>query len=312
MGDANYYSLVDRISRASGLSKEEIEGKVHQKREKISGLISKEGAAQIIAAELGIRLDGERVKIKEILSGMKRVNVVGKVVNIFPVRNFTRNSQESKVANLVIADETSNIKVVLWDLNHIGLIETGQVSEGSIIEITNASTRGSEIHLGSFSELKSSDETISQIVTEKVYVEKKINDFEVSDNVQTRAFVVQVFEPRFFNVCPECKKKIVPAGDAFLCGEHGKILPEKRALMNIVIDDGAATIRAVLFHEKLSEFGVENPESISEEKKKSFLGKEMIFSGSVKLNKFFNNLEFTLESVKEVDVDQLISRLETK
>ena len=48
----NYEKLLDRISRSSGLAKEEIEKKVEAKKAKLSGLISKEGAAQIVAAEL--------------------------------------------------------------------------------------------------------------------------------------------------------------------------------------------------------------------------------------------------------------------
>lgn len=310
MINVNYEKLVEKISRSSGLDKEEIDRRVTMKQEKISGLISKEGAAQIIAAELGIFLDSEKSKISELASGMKRVNVVGKVINLFPVRTFTRNGQESKVANLLMADETSNIKVVLWDVNHIELIETGKVAEGSVIEIINASARGNEIHLGSFSELKLSDEVLENVKTEKVFKEKNIGDFEISDNVQTRAFIVQAFKPKFFNVCPDCKRKVINEGENLVCGEHGKVVPEKRALMNIVLDDGTGTMRTVLFHEKLGDLINTEGEEFSEEKKQEILGKEMVFSGSVRMNKFFNNLEFIVEDLKEINVDDLVLSLE--
>jgi len=310
MNNVNYEKLVEKISRSSGLDKEEIGRRVTMKQEKISGLISKEGAAQIIAAELGISLDSEKSKISELASGMKRVNVVGKVINLFPVRTFTRNGQESKVANLVMADETSNIKVVLWDMNHIELIETGKVAEGSVIEIINASVRGNEIHLGSFSELKLSDEILEDVKTEKIFKEKNIDDFEISDNVQTRAFIVQAFEPKFFNVCPDCKRKVINEGENFVCEEHEKVVPEKRALMNIVLDDGTETMRTVLFHEKLGDLINIEGEEFSEEKKQEILGKEMVFSGSVRMNKFFNNLEFIVEDLKEINVDDLVLSLE--
>ena len=51
-GMQNYDLLIERIAKASGLEKEEVERKVEAKKAKLSGLISKEGAAQIIAAEL--------------------------------------------------------------------------------------------------------------------------------------------------------------------------------------------------------------------------------------------------------------------
>tara|TARA_B100001971_G_C18194218_1_gene540459 strand:- start:379 stop:1314 length:936 start_codon:yes stop_codon:yes gene_type:complete len=306
----NYEKLIERITRTSGLEKNEIEKKVSAKQEKISGLISKEGAAQIVASELGISLDSEKSKINELAPGMKRVNVIGKVINLFPVRSFTREGEERKVANLQIADETANTKVVLWDTNHINLIETGKIIDGSVIEILNASSRDNEVHLGNFSELKLSKEVFETVQTEKSFKEKNIKDFKISDEIKLRAFIVQAFEPRFFNVCSDCKKKVVNEGENFICQEHGKIVPEKRSLMNIVLDDGTESIRSVLFHEKLKDLGILDPEKFSEEEKQKLLGKEMVFSGVVRLNKFFNNPELTIDSAKEINVDDLILKLE--
>lgn len=93
----NYEKILERISRSSGVEKEELDRRVEAKRAKLSGLISKDGAAQIIAAELGISFDNERMKINELLPGMKRANVVGKVINLFPVRTFERQGKKNKV-----------------------------------------------------------------------------------------------------------------------------------------------------------------------------------------------------------------------
>src|SRR3989344_1032209 len=155
MTEGNYERILDKISRVSGLGKDELERRIEGKRAKLSGLISKEGAAQVIASELGLSFENEKLKINELLQGMRKVNLVGKVINLFPVRTFTtKKGDESKVVNFWIADETSNIKVVLWDTNHIEMIETGKISQGTVVEIMNGSMRDSEIHLGSFSELK--------------------------------------------------------------------------------------------------------------------------------------------------------------
>lgn len=313
MIEGNYDKIVEKISKSSGLEKEEIERRIEAKRAKLAGLISKEGAAQIIAAELGISFDNEKLKIDELLPGMRKVNVVGKIIKLSPVRTFTtKKGDEGKVVNIVIADDTSNIKVVLWDTNHIALIEKGEVADGKVVEISNGSMRDNEIHLGSFSEFKLSKEVLESIKTEKVFKEKRIIDFCLADSSTTRAFIVQAFEPKFFYVCPECKKKANPEGESFVCGEHGKIAPEKRALINIVLDDGTETIRSVLFHEVLSDLGLtelEDPEKLLAQKQ-DLLGKEMIFSGEVRLNKFFNNPEFIIDEIKEVNPDELIVELE--
>ena len=312
MIQGNYENILGKISKASGLEKEEIERRIEAKRARLSGLISREGAAQIIAAELGISFDNERLKIDELLPGMRKVNVVGKVIALSPVRSFNRNSKEGKVVNLTIADETSNVKTVLWDINHIELVEKREIVVGKVIEILNAAMRGNELHLGSFSEMKLSDEVLESINTERVVKEKNIIDFETPDSgVSVRAFIVQVFEPRFFNVCPECKKKV---GEDSACEIHGKIVPEKRAVINLVIDDGTESIRGVLFHDSISSLGItelENADLLLQQRQ-NLLGEEMIFCGEVRNNKFFNNSEFIIDEVRKLDLDELIERLEKK
>jgi hypothetical protein len=172
--------------------------------------------------------------------------------------------------------------------------------------------RENEIHLGSFSELKPSNEVFENVKTERVVKEKSISDFKVGDGISVRAFVVQNFEPRFFHVCPECKKKVVSGENGFVCAEHGNIGSEKRALINIVLDDGTESIRSVLFHERLPEIGItelENPDMLSQQRQ-NLLGKEMMFSGNVRMNKFFNNPELIIEKAEEINLDELLAKFE--
>jgi len=313
MIEGNYDKIIEKLSKSSGLEKEEIERRIEAKRAKLAGLISKEGAAQVIAAELGLSFDNEKLKINELLSGMRKVNVIGQVINLSPIRNFTtKKGDEGKVVNFTLADDTSNIKVVLWDTNHIGLVEKKQIKDGSIVEIGNGSMRSNEVHLGSFSELKLSKEVLKDVITEKVLQEKNILDFKLADSVKTRAFIVQAFDPKFFYVCPECRKKAIQEAEGFSCAEHGKINPDKRALINLVLDDGTETIRSVLFQDALEGLGMGDLEDVDNliMQKQNLIGKEMVFLGDVRMNNFFNNPEFVVENVKEVNPDELIAVLE--
>jgi len=61
--EENYEKILERISRASDLDKEELNRRVEAKRSKLSGLISREGALQVIAAELGISFDDEKLML---------------------------------------------------------------------------------------------------------------------------------------------------------------------------------------------------------------------------------------------------------
>ncbi len=308
----NYVKLLEKVVAASGLPKEEIERKIEAKRAKLSGLVSKEGAAQIVASELGINFDKERMKISELVEGMKRSNVLGKVLQMFPVRTFTKGGKEGKVASFLIADEGGSVRIVLWDVNHISLIEQGKVKEGDVIEISNGSVRNGELHLSSFGDLKLSKEQLVQVNATRSMVVKNLRDVKPGQSLKTRAVVVQVFDPRYFEVCPECGKKV--AEDE--CAVHGKVIPQKRALLSIVLDDGSETIRAVLFSEQIKTLGIDDETIYSLEKfaeyKKGLLGEEKIFSGIVKNNVLYNSTDFTIQGVEEVDPQQLIKELEAK
>ena len=307
----NYEQLIDKIAKSSGLPKEEIEQKVDAKCAKLSGLISKEGSAQIVASELGISFENEKFKINELLNGMRKVNVIGKVIQMFPAREFTtKNGTPGKVLNLVIADDSGNIRTVLWDTKLIELFEKGNIKHGDVIDVSNGTIRNeNELHLGSYSEIKKSDEVFENVKTEKQTLEKNIDALKPGESVKLRAFVVQIFEPRFFEVCPECGKKAVDNK----CNEHGNINPEKRALIGVVLDDGSDSMRAVMFSEQIKQFGfvqddLENGE-IFAKKKEELLGKEALFSCNVRNNQLFNTTELIINNTEEIDLDSLIESL---
>lgn len=308
-----YSLLIERISASSGIEKSEIEKKVEERRAKLSGLISREGAAKIVASDLGIRIDNIQIKISEIVPGMRRINIIGKVVNIFPVRSFNKNGRSGKVSNFMIADETGSSKVVLWDVNHISLIEKNEIINGDTIQINNASIKDGEIHLSSFSEIKKSTNTIGNIKIDKSFSKKNIEELKENLNVSIRGIIVQVFQPRFFSICPNCKKKVSNNVDGFQCVEHGNVIPEERSLINFVIDDGTENVRVVLFSdaiEKLIQIEKLKNETSLQEFITDITGTEVTINGTVKRNAVFNNLEIVGNEITKVDPSLLAIELE--
>jgi len=307
--DNNYLELIEFISKNSGVPVEELERRVEAKQAKLAGFISKAGAAQIIAAELNISFDKQTIKISQIVPGMRKINLVGRIITLFPVKEYNKNGRSGRIGSFILADETSNIRTVLWDENHIDLIIKGQIFNDCVIEIANGTLRNGELHLTSFSEIKISDKNVSNVIKDKLIFKKTINQFTTNDNVSTRAFIVQMFEPRFFYVCPACKKKASENGE---CLVHGKVVVEKRALLNFVIDDGTDSIRAVMFNDVLNK--IMSSEDLVPElfsiKKQEFLGKEIILSGQVRKNQLYNNNEFIISDVEDVDINKLIEELE--
>ncbi len=306
----NYQKLVDRISRSSGLDNSEIERRVEAKKAKLSGLISKEGAAQIVAAELGINFDSEKLKLSELVEGMKRVNVLGKVVKLNPVRAFNKNGREGKVGSFLLADESSNVRTVLWDTNHISLIENGKITENSVVEITNGAIRNSELHLSSFSDIKISKEELQNVISQVVIAEKKLHDCKPGDSIKTRAIIVKTFEPRYFEVHPKTGKKLTQED------LDSGISPSKRALLNVILDDGTETVRSVLFTEQILSLGLSEDQIFSLEEfnkiKDSLLGEEKLFSGQIRANSLYNTTEFTIQQVQSLEPEALLKELEAK
>ena len=130
-----YEQIVEKIKKEASLSEDEIGDKVKEKMKQLSGLISKEGAAHIIANELGIKLLDNisgKLQIKNIISGMRDVETVGKVQQIFPVKEFQSGERQGKVASVVIADESGSIRAVFWGSQADNL---QNISQNDIIKI---------------------------------------------------------------------------------------------------------------------------------------------------------------------------------
>ena len=84
--------IIQKIKIGSGISDEDINQKIDVKMQQLSGLISKEGAAHIVANELGIKLFEQTsgiLKIKNIRPRVYRaiaINLQPVIVNLLSVR----------------------------------------------------------------------------------------------------------------------------------------------------------------------------------------------------------------------------------
>ena len=300
--------IIEKIKEHANISEDEINSKIKAKMEQLSGLISEEGAAHIISNELGIKLFEEtsgKLQIKNILAGMRDVETVGKIQQIFPINEFQRkDGTPGKVASLVIADETGSIRVVLWG-SQTDL--TKDLKESDIIKISAGYTRENnnrlEIHINEKSklEINPEGETINAVKQDNS-VRKKINELNEKDNdVELLGTIVQVFEPRFFEVCPQCNKRARPRDDGFFCEKHNAVTPDYSYVLNAILDDGTETIRTVFFrkqaenllemdHTQIMEYRTA-PEKFEEVKNK-LLGEIIKIIGRVNKNELFDRLEF--------------------
>ena len=110
--------IKEKIAKEANLTREEVDKKIEDKILELSGLVSAEGAAYIVAKEEGLNLLEKRdrgLKIKNVIPKMRSVEVVGKVIDISDVREFDKGDKKGKVKSITIGDETGQIRVVFWN-----------------------------------------------------------------------------------------------------------------------------------------------------------------------------------------------------
>ena len=323
-----YEDIVEKIIKEKGISKEEVEEKVSEKIKQLSDLISKEGAAQIIANQLGVRVlenfTDKKFKINELPKGANAINALGKVVQLYEVRTFNRNGKEGKVANFMIGDETGTIRIVVWDEKIISQIEEGEINEGIILKIRNAYSKvnngRNELHLGGKAqiEINPKGEKIGEVVKNGMFERpsaesRKIADLKEGMFAELKGTVVQLFEPRHYLACPECNRKVMPEGLGYKCNTHGIVEAKKSPIINLFFDDGTSNIRVVCFANQAEQlFGKSSVEIADatvdtfEPMKKEVLGRQLSMSGRVTKNTMMDRIEFTASNIEEINPVEMI------
>jgi replication factor A1 len=146
------------LSSRHDLTRSEVLKMIEEKKRKADGFFTNEAAARLVASELGIEIRHipfhPEVLIRNLVSGLNDVTVIGQVTAVYPPHTFTRSDwTEGKVANLLFADETGTLKAVLWD-EKTNVVEEGNVEQGQTIRISHGYVREGrsgklEIHVGS-------------------------------------------------------------------------------------------------------------------------------------------------------------------
>ena len=309
-----YEEILTKIHEKTNISISELEERVEKKLSQLSGLISKEGAAHIIANEVGVRifepLSG-KLQIKNIVKGMRDVETVGRVVQINDVREFFTAERAGKVASMVLGDETGTVKVVMWGSQ---AEQAPRIKQNDIVKLLGGyvkdNTGKTELHLNDRSQLfiNPKGENVAEVKIEiKSGTRKAIKDLNENDNeVELLGTLVQMFDIRFFEVCPKCSKRAKPADGLYACAEHGSVMPAYSYVLNAIVDDGTETMRCVFFRNQVDKLLNKSAEQLSslrvnpaefEAMKAGVLGQIVKLNGRVNKNTLFSRLEFVVNAV---------------
>jgi replication factor A1 len=321
-------ALVEQISEESEKDEDEIRERIEDKMKEMSGLVSEEGAAHLIAKEEGVELAEtveKELKVENIVPGMRRVDVKAKVVDITDVNTFERDDgEDGKVQNLVLGDDTGTIRMSLWDEQ---TDVTEKVDVGDSIHITGAYSRednrgNAELRIGNDTQMEMLDEDIGAVQESSSSggggQHERVNIGEVMDenmNYEVVGTVVELYTDNpFYKACPECNKKVEEADGAYECEEHGEVDIEYNLILSAIVDDGYGNIRTVFFRDRAKELldaedaDFDGDAETVQEYGEQVKGRNVTVQGRARYNDFFNRIELIGNDISFVDEQELLAQ----
>jgi len=141
-----FEQMVQRILETSKLSRDELMSRIRAKQEELGGFVTLEGAANIVARELGIVFEHREpevraLHIEDLIPGMSKVDILARVVRIREPREFQRSSgKPGQVGSITLQDSTGEIRLTLWN-DKSSLIKQGGLKKGDIVRVQGAYVR---------------------------------------------------------------------------------------------------------------------------------------------------------------------------
>ena len=296
--------IVEKIQKEKNIPVDEINKRISKKMTELAGLVSADGAAHIIANELGVQIfsdEAQELKIKDIQPYMKHIKVTGKLIALFDLVEFKKDSNPGKVRNAILGDETGRIKVSFW---HHATEKIENITTGTILRLSNISSKDNngavEISVSTPDAVEINPEGVTiDTIAEMKTPKKKIVELEHETAVTLQGVIVQSFKPVFYPVCPECQKKLIQGN----CSTHGTQTPKTGMVLNVILDDGTDTIRCVFFNDIVkkviaTDIKETTPELEIENIRKKLIGTVISISGSLRNNNVTQQRELIASSIE--------------
>ena len=154
------------------ITKEEMEEKIQQKKDKIgAGYLTDQGAIFLIAADYGISLTETKkteLSLKDLYAGAKDIQLTARILSVTPTLNLTRKDGSPlylRVITIYDADATTDVKI--WDDNaNLPIFDT--LRPGDLIRIERAYVKSEldgalAIHMGTGANIEAVEGDASDI-----------------------------------------------------------------------------------------------------------------------------------------------------
>jgi len=319
--------IVEKICEHTQMSQKKVLQLIEEKQDELSGLVSKEGAAYIVAREFGISLLKEskkQLKVKSLTEGLSSVDIIARIVSISEPRTFDKEGgAKGAVANVMLGDETGLVRLTLWNDEIEAIADLG-LKEGDVVRLTRGyvkmDNRGNlDLRVGKGRLEKVEDEVklpeLRGIERDFGGIKRKpLSDAKDGENIEVRACLVQLFRKNpFFEVCPTCGVRMKNKAGKWVCDQHGDVKPAYNVVVSGVLDDGYGNVRVVFFRElaeklfgksasELRAFAQERVDPMAIYDAFDLLGKDYVIRGRVRKNDLTENLELIANGIEEPDL----------
>jgi replication factor A1 len=218
--------------------------RLQNERARTGGLISDDALLRMIAASLGCYLpDGESLvshglSLKDLISGLNNISVVGRIVAVFSSRSFS-GAKKGRFSSVLIADKSGIARLVLWN-DMACLTETGKVKVGDVVRFRGVYTRQD---FGGKVELQGS---------ERCSVEVNPADLVLNDYPFVDRFAVEIQSLPSVSV----GSRVILKGTVLQVGSLSEFKREDSSegkVFRFVLSDGSGEVSVVIWNEKVDE-----------------------------------------------------------
>ena len=162
------------------LSKDRLMELIDNRKSFFQGLLSEEGAALLVAQDLKVNIDQEKIKplqIDDLVSDLNNITITGRVIHTSQIKEFVRaDGSSGKYIKLILADKTGEIFCTAWDSKAEKIAK--KELQNKIVKILRGYTRKGlnsevELHIGDRGDIIISNDEFEENFPNKV--EKKPN-----------------------------------------------------------------------------------------------------------------------------------------
>ena len=189
-----------QILSATGWGEPELEEELERKQAQFAGLLTRDGALELIARERGVEVKKNRaqtsfIRLAEITSFDSPASVKARVWHVFATKKFVKKTAEGsrlgKVRNVLLKDGSGEAMLVLWGRD-VDWVDVVGLKRNQVVEVVGAIARKSGMGVELHSNLSTRLNRVEESVELPLYAKKVLSAQEIASSMYDVDFVGKI------------------------------------------------------------------------------------------------------------------------